>query len=72
MLSAERDFYRVYPSFMALGHAFHALQDFFAHSNYVELMAGPLTKGRHPDGVPVGDSIASTESPRRSFPSRPR
>src|SRR5262249_6221856 len=59
VLAAERDFYRVYPAFMALGHAFHGLQDFFAHSNYVELMAGPLTKGRYPDGVPVGDSIAS-------------
>ena len=59
MLVRERDFYNVYPAFMALGHAFHAVQDFFAHSNYVELMAGPLTKGKHPEGVPVGDSIAS-------------
>jgi len=58
-LVRERDFYNVYPAFMALGHAFHAAQDFFAHSNYVELMAGPLTNGKHPGGVPVGDSIAS-------------
>ena len=59
VLVDQRDFYNVYPAFMALGHAFHAVQDFFAHSNYVELMAGLVAKGKRPDGVPVGDSIAS-------------
>lgn len=34
------DALRAYRAFQALGHAFHAAQDFFAHSNYVELMAG--------------------------------
>jgi hypothetical protein len=34
------DALRAYRAFQALGHAFHATQDFFAHSNYVELMAG--------------------------------
>ncbi len=41
---------RAYRAFQALGHAFHSGQDFFAHSNYVELMAGveveqPIRKG---------------------------
>ncbi len=41
---------RAYRAFQALGHAFHSAQDFFAHSNYVELMAGveveqPIRKG---------------------------
>jgi hypothetical protein len=29
-----------YPAWQHLGHAFHGVQDFFAHSNYVELAAG--------------------------------
>jgi hypothetical protein len=41
---------RAYRAFQAIGHAFHSAQDFFAHSNYVELMAGvdveqPIRKG---------------------------
>ena len=41
---------RAYRAFSDLGHAFHTTQDFFAHSNYVELMAGvpvgrPIPKG---------------------------
>lgn len=44
------DALRAYRAFQALGHAFHATQDFFAHSNYVELLAGvavaqPIPKG---------------------------
>jgi hypothetical protein len=31
---------RAYYGWQHLGHAFHTTQDFFAHSNYVELMAG--------------------------------
>lgn len=39
-----------YEAFQLVGHAFHATQDFFAHSNYVELMAGvaverPIARG---------------------------
>jgi hypothetical protein len=44
------DALRAYRAFQAIGHAFHSAQDFFAHSNYVELMAGvevekPIKKG---------------------------
>lgn len=31
-------------AFFAIGQALHAVQDFFAHSNYVELMNGKFTK----------------------------
>ncbi len=51
-LQRDRDASRAYRAFQDLGHAFHAAQDFFAHSNYVELMAG----------VPVGTSIATATS----------
>lgn len=41
---------RAYRGYQDLGHAFHTTQDFFAHTNYVELMAGvdveqPIPKG---------------------------
>ncbi|MCC6222605.1 MAG: hypothetical protein IT201_03830 [Thermoleophilia bacterium] len=49
-LERARDAIRAYRAFQLAGHALHAAQDFFAHSNYVELMAG----------VPVGQPIAST------------
>jgi hypothetical protein len=44
------DALRAYRAFQGLGHAFHAAQDFFAHSNYVELMGGvaveqPIKRG---------------------------
>src|SRR3990170_1521835 len=49
---------RAYRAFQALGHAFHATQDFFAHSNYVELMAGVAVESPIPAGtqVPVPQS----------------
>lgn len=34
------DAFDAYRAFQAIGHAFHATQDFFAHTNYVELLAG--------------------------------
>lgn len=45
---------RAYRAFQDLGHALHAAQDFFAHSDYVEIMAG----------VSVGQAIA----PRKFIP----
>jgi hypothetical protein len=42
-----RNAVRAYLAYQDLGHAFHATQDFFAHTNYVELQAG----------VPVGTPI---------------
>src|SRR6185436_8202198 len=34
------DAIRAYHAYQNLGHALHAAQDFFAHSDYVEVMAG--------------------------------
>ena len=44
---------RAYRAFQALGHAFHATQDFFAHSNYVELMAGVAVAQPIPAGTRI-------------------
>lgn len=44
---------RAYKAFQLLGHAFHTTEDFFAHSNYVELMAG----------VEVGQPIGGVDIP---------
>jgi hypothetical protein len=44
---------RAYRAFQALGHAFHATQDFFAHSNYVELMAGVQVAQPVPAGTRI-------------------
>lgn len=54
-LEKERDEVRAYLAFQNLGHVFHTTEDFFAHTNYVELMASGLG---HTTVVP-GDSIAS-------------
>ncbi|MDB6066090.1 MAG: hypothetical protein JWR26_2298 [Pedosphaera sp.] len=43
-----------YHAFQDLGHAMHAAQDFFAHSDYVELMAG-VAIGQ---AIPAGTVIA--------------
>ena len=48
-LKRERNDIDAYLAYQDLGHAFHSTEDFFAHSNYVELMGG----------VNVGDSIAA-------------
>ena len=47
-LEAQRMMIRAYLASQELGHALHATQDFFAHSNYVELIAN----------VPVGQPIS--------------
>ena len=39
-----RDSIDAYRAFQDLGHAFHASQDFFAHTNYVELQAPKVKK----------------------------
>jgi hypothetical protein len=39
-LQRLRNALRAFHAFQDLGHALHAAQDFFAHSDYVELMAG--------------------------------
>jgi hypothetical protein len=44
---------RAYHAFQNLGHALHAAQDFFAHSDYVEVMAG-VSVGQ---GIPPGTII---------------
>ena len=46
---------RAYVGWQALGHAFHLVQDFFAHSNYVELAAGKA-------GPPCPDQMPATSS----------
>ena len=53
-----RDALEAYRAFQELGHAFHATQDFFAHTNYVELMAGVAVESPIPAGtqVPVPQS----------------
>jgi hypothetical protein len=56
---AQIDAYR---AFQGLGHALHAVQDFFAHSNYVELFTG----------VTPGYAIASVKRPGSSAFWRPR
>ncbi|HEX5153068.1 MAG TPA: DUF4157 domain-containing protein [Parafilimonas sp.] len=55
-------------SFTHVGNAFHTIEDFFAHSNFVELMKGDYTSGKelttHPPGAPGAastDSILSNE-----------
>jgi hypothetical protein len=49
-----RDAIDAYRAFQDLGHAFHASQDFFAHTNYVELMAGVEVE----QPIPAGTQIA--------------
>jgi hypothetical protein len=44
-----------------MGHAMHTTEDFFAHSDYVELMAG----------VPVGTPIPATIDPKTGIPVPP-
>jgi hypothetical protein len=43
-------------SFVHLGNAFHTIEDFFAHSNFVELTKGDYSAGKelttHPSGLP--------------------
>jgi hypothetical protein len=50
-------------AFEHLGNAFHTVEDFFAHSNFVELTEGDLTHGEelttHPPGVGGPGSEAS-------------
>lgn len=47
-------------SFVHLGNAFHTIEDFFAHSNFVELTKGDFSSGRelttHPPGAPGPES----------------
>lgn len=52
-----------YPAWQHLGHAFHGVQDFFAHSNYVELAAG-LTG----PPCPQGQSSNCATTPIRGVP----
>jgi len=50
-------------SFTHLGNAFHTIEDFFAHSNFVELTKGDYTSGKelttHPPGAPGAPSTDS-------------
>jgi hypothetical protein len=45
---------QAYFAWQHLGHAFHAVQDFFAHSNYVELAAGK-------NGPPCSPTVFKTD-----------
>jgi len=44
---------RAYHAYQDLGHAMHAAQDFFAHSDYVELMAGVEVGQAIPPGATI-------------------
>ena len=44
---------RAYHAYQDLGHAMHAAQDFFAHSDYVELMAGVAVGQAIPPGTAI-------------------
>jgi len=44
---------RAYHAHQDLGHALHAAQDFFAHSDYVELMAGVAVGEAMPPGTAI-------------------
>ncbi len=44
---------RAYHAYQDLGHALHAAQDFFAHSDYVELMAGVGVGQAIPSGTAI-------------------
>ena len=50
-------------SFLHLGGAFHTIEDFFAHSNFIELTKGDFSAGTelttHPSGVPSTSSVDS-------------
>lgn len=52
-LQQLRNALRAYQAYQNLGHAMHAAQDFFAHSDYVEMMAG-VTVGQ---AIPPGTVI---------------
>jgi hypothetical protein len=49
-LQRDRDAIDAYLAAQLIGHAMHAIEDFYAHTNYVELMAG----------VPVGSPIPAS------------
>lgn len=44
---------RAYRAYQDIGHAFHTTQDFFAHTNYVELMAGVDVEQPIPSGTQI-------------------
>ncbi len=50
-------------SFIHVGNAFHTIEDFFAHSNFIELTKGDYSAGNelttHPEGVPSTSSVDS-------------
>jgi hypothetical protein len=56
--------YQAYFAWQHLGHAFHTTQDFFAHSNYVELAAGhrgpPCTPDSFEAATICDDPLSST------------
>jgi hypothetical protein len=52
-LKRLRNAIRAYSAHQDLGHALHAAQDFFAHSDYVELMAGVGVGQPIPLGTPI-------------------
>lgn len=56
-LVRDRQALDAYLAFQELGHAFHSTEDFFAHSDYVELMAGVAPGTPIPSSVKAG-SIA--------------
>ena len=65
-LNNVRNELRAYRARQLLGHAFHTLQDTFAHSNFVELMhgkVGPPCLGNFPDRTDICS--------RRAIPANP-
>lgn len=65
-LNGVRNELRAYRARQLLGHAFHTLQDTFAHSNFVELMhgkVGPPCLGNFPDRTDICS--------RRAIPANP-
>lgn len=61
-LETIQDQVAAYRAFQELGHGLHTAQDFFAHSNYVELMTG----------VTEGDAIWTVDRGHGLGPWRPR
>lgn len=56
--------YQAYFAWQHLGHAFHTTQDFFAHSNYVELAAGRKGPQCDPNFSTLCDAPLDTNSGR--------
>jgi Heterokaryon incompatibility protein Het-C len=57
-LGRDRDAIRAYDAAVEIGHAMHSIEDFFAHTNYVELLTNTA----------VGSQIPATVDPANGVP----